>query len=182
VAGAKQPPARQGALSLAAPFQVVPLTDAHNRTVFTCGVPALDQYFHQQVSQDMRRRVTSCFVTLTQDGAIAGYYTLASTSVALSDLPAAMAKKLPRYPLLPAVRMGRLAVSTAHRGTGLGAALLANAMQRACRAEIAAYAFVVDAKDARAAAFYAHHGLQMLPDRALTLFIPLASVLPLVST
>jgi predicted GNAT family N-acyltransferase len=130
----------------------------------------------------MRRRVTSCFVAFTQNGTIAGYYTLASTSVALSDLPVAMAKKLPRYPLVPAVRMGRLAVSAAHHGMGLGAALLANAMQRACRAEIAAYAFVVDAKDAKAAAFYAHHGLQTLPDSSLTLFMPLASVLPLVAT
>jgi predicted GNAT family N-acyltransferase len=156
------------------------LADAHDRKVFTCGVSALDQYFHQQVSQDMRRRVTSCFVALTQDAAIAGYYTLSSTSVALSDLPVALAKKLPRYPLVPAVRMGRLAVSTAHRGTGLGAALLANAIQRASRAEIAAYAFVVDAKDAKAAAFYAHHGLQTFPDSTLTLFLPLASVLPLV--
>jgi predicted GNAT family N-acyltransferase len=167
---------------VARPYRVVPLVDAHDRTAFTCGVVALDQYFHEQVSQDMRRRVTSCFVALTQDGTIAGYYTLASTSVALSDLPAAVAKKLPRYPLVPAVRMGRLAVSAAQRGTGLGAALLANANQRACRAEIAAYAFVVDAKDAKAAAFYAYHGLQTLPDRALTLFMPLASVLPLVST
>ncbi len=128
----------------------------------------------------MRRRVASCFVAVTQDGAVAGYYTLASTSVALSDLPATLAKKLPRYPLAPAVRMGRLAVGSPYRGMGLGAALLANALQRASRAEIAAYAFVVDAKDAQAAAFYAHHGLIALPQAILTLFMPLASVAPLV--
>jgi GNAT superfamily N-acetyltransferase len=156
---------------------MVPLDDAYDRAQFSCGVLALDRYFHQQVSQDIRRRVASCFVALAADGAIAGYYTLASTSVVLSDLPAAMAKKLPRYPLVPAVRMGCLAVSASHRGLGLGAALLANAMQRACRAEIAAYAFVVDAKDAHAASFYTHHGMQPLPDANLTLFIPLASVL-----
>ena len=161
-------------------FRVVPLADMHDRMAFSCGIPALDRYFHQQVSQDMRRRVTSCFVALTAQGNIVGYYTLASTSVVLSDLPAALAKKLPRYPLVPAVRMGRLAVSTAHRGTGLGAALLANALQRASRAEIAAYALVVDAKDARAAAFYAHHGLLALPDAVLTLVMPLASVAALV--
>ncbi len=161
---------------MAAPFRVVPLADAHDRAAFTCGVPALDRYFHQQVSQDMRRPVTSCFVAVTQSGEVAGYYTLASTSVALSDLPPVIAKKIPRYPLVPAVRMGRLAVGTAHRRTGLGAALLANALQRASHAEIAAYAFVVDGKDAQAAAFYAHHGLQAMPDSAFTLFIPLASV------
>ncbi len=163
-------------------FRVVPLADAHDRTAFNCGVPALDRYFHQQVSQDMRKRVTSCFVALAADDAIAGYYTLASTSVVLSDLPTALAKKLPRYPLVPAVRMGCLAVSTAHRGMGLGAALLANALQRASRAEIAAYALVVDAKDAQAAAFYTHHGLLALPNLALTLLMPLASVAALVKT
>ena len=60
------------------------------------------------------------------------------------------------------------------------AALLADAMQRASRAEIAAYALVVDAKDTQAAAFYAHHGLQSLPDSAMALFMPLASVAQLV--
>jgi GNAT superfamily N-acetyltransferase len=161
---------------MAAPFRVVPLEDAHVRTAFTCGVPALERYFQQQVTQDIRRRIASCFVAVTSDASIAGYYTLASTSVALADLPVAVAKKLPRYPLVPAVRMGRLAVSTAYRGMGLGAALLANALQRASRAEIAAYALVVDAIDARAAAFYAHHGLIALPDAELTLFLPLTSV------
>jgi predicted GNAT family N-acyltransferase len=116
---------------MVAPFTVVPLADAQERMAFSCGVPALDRGFHQQVSQDIRRRVTSCWVAQTLDGTVAGYYTLASTSVALSDLPAEMAKKLPRYPLVPAVRMGRLAVGSAHRGMGLGAALLANALQRA---------------------------------------------------
>lgn len=161
---------------MAAPFRVEPLADAHERASFTCGVTALDHYFHQQVSQDMRRRVTSCFVAVTSNDSIAGYYTLASSSVALSDLPTALAKKLPRYPLVPAVRMGRLAVSTAHRGTGLGAALLANALQRASRADIAAYALVVNAKDEQAAAFYSHHGMVCLPDTQLTMFLPLASV------
>ena len=44
------------------------------------------------------------------------------------------------------------------------------------RAEIAAYALVVDAKDAAAVAFYRHHGFIALPDTPRTLFLPLASV------
>ena len=55
-------------------------------------------------------------------GQIAGYYTLASASILLSDLPETLAKKLPRYPSVPAVRMGRLAVSDSFKGKGLGAA------------------------------------------------------------
>ena len=119
-------------------------------------------------------------MALTADDSVAGFYTLAATSVVLTDLPASNAKKLPRYPLVPAVRMGRLAVSSAHQGLGLGAALLANALQRAASADIAAYALVVDAKDGQAARFYAHHGFISLPDAALTLFLPLDSVATLV--
>ena len=104
----------------------------------------------------MRRRVTACFVALDQHAEpsrVAAYYTLASTSVLLNELPAAAGKKLPRYPTVPAVLMGRLAVDSGYKGVGLGGALLADAITRAVRAEIAAYALIVDAKDALAAQF-----------------------------
>jgi ribosomal protein S18 acetylase RimI-like enzyme len=149
---------------------------AQDRSTFHCGSEPLDRYFHQQVSQDSRRRVTACFVALTGDQRIAGYYTLASASVFLADLPATMGKKLPRYPSVPAVRMGRLAVDQDFKGQGLGGALLADALDRAARSEIAAYALVVDAKDDAAAAFYRHHGFIALPDSPLSLFLPLATV------
>lgn len=164
------------ALGRTAPFRVVPLDASYDRAGFHCGVAALDTYFHRQVSQDVRRRITSCFVALDAQGTIAGFYTLASTSVLLTDLPQAMVKKMPRYPTVPAVRMGRLAIGAAFQGAGLGGALLANALQRACRAEIAAFALVVDAKDAQAAQFYAHHGFIALPNSTLTMLMPLAGV------
>lgn len=62
----------------------------------------------------------------------------------LADLPASIGKKLPRYPTVPSVRMGRLAVDQAFRGQGLGGALLADALDRAAGSEIAAYALMVD--------------------------------------
>lgn len=159
-----------------APFRVVPLDSTHNRNAFDSGSAPLNRYLHEQVTQDVRRRVTACFVALNADHQIAGYYTLASASVLLTDLPAAIAKRLPRYPTVPAVRMGRLAIDQNFQGQGLGGALLADALQRAARAEIAAYALLVDAKDTHAAAFYQHHGLLALPDVPLTLFLPLATV------
>ena len=159
-----------------APFRVVPLDSTHNRNAFDSGSAPLNRYLREQVTQDVRRRVTACFVALNADHQIAGYYTLASASVLLTDLPAATAKKLPRYPTVPAVRMGRLAIDQNFQGQGLGGALLADALQRAARAEIAAYALLVDAKDTHAAAFYQHHGFLALPDAPLTLFLPLATV------
>lgn len=165
-----------------APFQLASLDAAHNRAAFDSGSEPLDRYLRQQATQDIRRRVAACFVALAGEAGeaetqrIAGYYTLAAASLLFSDLPTSVSKKLPRYPTVPAVRMGRLAVHQAFKGQGLGGALLADALDRAARAEIAAFALMVDAKDEAAAAFYRHHGFIALPDAAQTLFLPLASL------
>jgi len=116
------------------------------------------------------------FLALDEDERVAGFYTLASASVPLKDLPTDQARKLPRFPAVPAVRMGRLAVDAAFKGRGLGAPLLADALTRSTHAEIAAYALLVDAKDTAAAAFCRHHGFIAWPESPLTLFMPLAAV------
>lgn len=159
-----------------APLRIALLDAEHDRSTFTSGSLPLDRYLREQASQDMRRRVAACFLALTNEQQIAGYYTLASASMLLADLPSTTAKKLPRYPTVPAVRMGRLAIDAAFQGRGLGAALLADALERAARSEIASYALLVDAKDKKAAAFYGHHGFIAFPDTPLTLFLPLAWV------
>jgi len=158
-----------------APFRIALLGSGHDRSTFTSGSLPLDRYLREQATQDIRRRVAACFVALTDERRVAGYYTLASASMLLADLPAATAKKLPRYPTVPAVRMGRLAIDKAFKGRGLGAALLADTLERAARSEIASYALVVDAKDEEAAGFYRHHGFIAFPDTPLALFLPLVA-------
>jgi ribosomal protein S18 acetylase RimI-like enzyme len=158
-----------------APFELALLNGAHDRTTFNSGSAPLDRYLREQVTQDVRRRVAACFVATTDGKRIAGYYTLASASLLLAELPASTGKKLPRYPTVPAVRMGRLAVDQGFKGQGLGSALLADALGRAARSEVAAYALMVDAKDDAAANFYRHHGFIALPDSPRTLFLPLAT-------
>ncbi len=162
---------------MAQPFRLLLLDAvAHDRKLFDSGSNPLDRYLREQVSQDIRRRVAACFVAVTDDQRVAGYYTLASASAPLGDLPEDTARKLPRYPTVPAVRMGRLAVERAFKGKGLGGALLADALQRASQSEIAAFALIVDAKDEGAAAFYRHHGFVAFPSATLRLFLPLAGV------
>jgi GNAT superfamily N-acetyltransferase len=129
------------------------LDAAHDRTGFHSGSDPLDRYLREQVTQDIRRRVAACFVALPDRQRIAGCYALASAGLMLADLPASTARKLPRYPTVPAVRMGRLADDQAFKGQGPGGALLADALDRAARSEIAACALMVDAKDGQAAAF-----------------------------
>jgi GNAT superfamily N-acetyltransferase len=138
----------------------------HDRKLFCSGSEPLDRYFRERATQDARRRVASCFVAVAEDGGVAGFYTLAATSLLFGDLSPERAKKLPHYPLIPAVLLGRLAVDQKHRGFGLGGALVVDALRRATLADIAAYAVVVDAKDDDAARFYRHLGFEPLPDEA----------------
>lgn len=158
-------------------FLIEPLGPNHDRASFTSGVAPLDRYFREQATQDVRRRVTACYVALESPGAeVAGYYTLAAGGIALTDLPESLAKRLPRYPSVPVARLGRLAVALAYRGRKLGSALLWDAGMRALRSEIAAFALVVDAKDEAAEAFYLHHGFVTLGNHPRQLVLPLATL------
>lgn len=161
---------------MSAPFRLEALTEAHDRAAFACGEEPLDRYFQTQVSQDIRRNITNCFVAIeAASGLIAAYYTLAAASIPTPDLPSELTKKLPRYPAIPAVRIGRLAVDQRFQGRGLGAALLADAAFRTLAAGPAAYALVVEAKNEASAAFYRHHGFLPFASHPRTLFLPLAT-------
>src|ERR1700689_5053220 len=109
---------------IAPAFRIEPLGDAHDRTGFRCGEEALDRYFQTQATQDIRRRVANCFVAVEiPTGQVAAFYTLSAASIAFVDLPPEETKRLPRYPTLPAVRIGRLAVDRRFKGRGLGSAM-----------------------------------------------------------
>jgi ribosomal protein S18 acetylase RimI-like enzyme len=160
----------------AAPFRFETLGAEHDRARFRCGEEALDRYFQTQATQDIRRRVANCFVAVeTLTGQIAGYYTLSAASLPLVDLPPEEAKRLPRYPTLPAVRIGRLAVDQHFQNRGLGAALLADGAFRTLQAPPAVFALLVDAKNDGAVAFYERFGFRVLAGQSRTLFLPLAT-------
>ncbi len=116
------------------------------------------------------------FVLLLPDGAIGGYYTLSSTSVQLAELPAQTVRKLPRYPLVPATLLGRLAVDRRQQGKGYGRFLLADALYRAARSEIASFAVIVDAKDESARRFYERESFLPFLDQPMKLFRPMADI------
>ena len=116
------------------------------------------------------------FVLLLEDGSLAGYYTLSSTAVKLPELPETLARKLPRYPLVPATLLGRLAIDRRHRGKGCGRFLLADALYRALRSEIASFAVIVEAKDENAKQFYLRESFLPFPDRPKKLFRPMADI------
>lgn len=160
-------------------FATAPLAREHDRKAFRSGVDALDRYLRELALQDIKRRVAGCFVALDEAESIAGFYTLAATHVPLNSLPPETVKRLPRYPAVPCMLMGRLAVATRYQGQGLGRALIADAAIRMDRFQVGAFALVVDAKDERAVAFYKSTGFSMIPDEAGRLFLPMETALRL---
>lgn len=154
------------------------LTKKRDRKDFDCGVEVLNDYLVRFASQDVKRKVAAVFVIVPADEPkrVVGYYTLCATSVELSGLPDDAAKRLPRYPQVPGILIGRLARDVGH--PGLGRLLLADALSRCTRsaAEIAAAVVVVDAKDKSAADFYERFGFVSLPKMKSRLFLPMETV------
>ena len=152
----------------------------HDRAAFCSGVAALDIYLQRTAAQDASKGVAVTWV-LTSETApseIMGYYSLSAGAVLLSDFPPEVAKKLPKYPVVPTTLIGRLAVDERHQGKGLGAHLLMDALYRILHTTrvVASAAVVVDAKDEISAAFFKHHDFRSLPSDPRRLILPMATV------
>ena len=145
----------------------------HDRAGFTCGVPALDDYLKRFALQQRRKGVSAVHVLVDSDDPerILGFYTLSAAQLDAAELGVADRARLPRYPV-PCFRMGRLACRSDHRGQGLGKLLIGCAVMRCLEAakQVAAFALMVDAKDAAAKAFYEHYGFTPCADAPMTLY------------
>ena len=158
-------------------FVIEPLGRHHNREGFSCGIEELDRYLHKQAGQDQKRNIAAPFVLIDEKtGSIAGFYTLSMSSVLLKELPDDIIKKLPKYPNIPAILLGRLAVDLKYRGQRLGEYLLMDALRKSLSNQIAAYCVVVDAKDQAAIGFYKKYGFIQFPDYQDKLFQPMKTI------
>ncbi len=164
-------------------LRIEALAAHHDRGGFSCGIDSLDRYFRTQASQDVRRKANGVFVLTEPErpDVVLGYYTLCATGLPQGDVPAAARKHVPRYPLVSATLVGRLAVSETRQGERLGAMLLADAVRRAhgSAATVGSSMLVVDAINERAAAFYEGNGFVRLPD-SLRLVLPMQVIRGLV--
>lgn len=156
---------------------IEPLASRHDRAAFSCGEPALDEWFHRRAGQDERRDVARVFVAVDDAFGVVGFYSLSAFTLALADLPDDLARKLPRYDVIPAALIGRLARDERVRGQGVGELLLADAGRRILSASraLAVFAIVVDAKNERAIEFYKAFGFQPFLTRPNRLFLPAAT-------
>lgn len=147
------------------------------KATFLCGEPSLDTYVRQQASQDMRRDLAACYVLrAADDSVIVGYYTLSATSVAFTDLPSDLAPEAGRYPAVPAVLLGRLAVDSRYQGQGMSTILLLDALRRTLRTGIGIQLVIVDALNETVIGFYERREFRRFVDTSLRLFLPMSKV------
>jgi ribosomal protein S18 acetylase RimI-like enzyme len=152
---------------------IEPLGRQHDRAAFSCGQPALDDWFRRRAGQDEKRNVARVFVAVDDEHGVVGFYSLSSFTLAIEDLPQDISRKLPRYDAIPAALIGRLGRDQRARGLGLGELLLADAVRRILSASqsLAVFAIIVDAKDDHAIAFYENFGFRRFPTRPGRLFL-----------
>jgi GNAT superfamily N-acetyltransferase len=170
-------------LTAAPPRRAEPLASHHDRDSFSCGVASLDDYLKRRAGQDQRRNLARIFVAPGNlPGQIAGYDSLSGFAVDLGEMPERHARRVGRYAVVPAVRIGRFAIDAKFQGQGLGVRLLGDALSRiAFHSEtVGTHCVVVDAIDERAAAFYAKYGFIPFPSRPLRLFLPVDTIRNLV--
>ncbi len=161
-----------------AQFIIEPLNNKHDRAAFSCPSADLERYVKQQIGQDLRKYATIPYVLTPDRKTIAGFYTLSQYSITLVDVPADVAKMFPRYPVVSATLLGRLAVANQYLGQRLGELLLIDAQHRALQLskKAASAALIVDAKDDRALAFYKKYNFIELPKIERRLFKPMATI------
>lgn len=147
-------------------FVVEALRKDHERVSFRCGAPALDDFLARYARQNAEAGIARTFVAVAPPSLrVAGYYSLAASSVSFARMPEELRKRLPRYPI-PSVLLARLAIDASVQGQGLGAALLVDAGLRVARLsrEAGIRLLEVEAKDEGARAFYRKHGAVSLLD------------------
>lgn len=155
------------------------LNAKHKKAEFSCGKPILDNYFHRQAKQDVKRQLAACFVWEdSESGLVKGYYTLSNSGVDSKYIPDSFRKKLPSsYDSIPTTLMGRLAVDKRFQGTGAGKLLLIDALRMSYEtsSSIGSFAVVVDPLDPEAEKFYAKFGFIALPDSG-KMFLPMRTI------
>ena len=153
----------------------------HLRSHFCCGKDSLDNYIRKQASQDIKKKVATVFVAIddADDKAkVLAYYTLSAYTVEVTSLDDAFVKSLPRYPLLPATLIGRLAVDRLHTGKKLGKLMLIDALFKCLEVsnQVASLAVIAEALDEEAVNFYLKYGFQRFKHHPRSLYLPMKSI------
>jgi len=153
----------------------------HQRTLFDCGRPKLNEYLQKRLNQHMRKGIAVGYVLADPEGRIAGYVTHSAGRLPITVIPSG--KGYPPDLPLPTTLIGRMAVDRRFQGRGLGAALLVHALRMAVQTTelVASTVIEVDALDDAARSFYLRYGFCELPDDARHLYLPMADARTLIT-
>lgn len=155
------------------------LNSNHRKKEFSCGNEMLDDYLHKQANQDIKRKLSACFVLNDKEtDLLKGYYTLANNSLAQELIPEEFQKKLPNsYKSIPTTLLGRLAIDNRFQKQGVGKLLLIDALRRSFEISksIGSFAVVVAPIDEDAERFYDKYGFIKLPDSG-KMFLPMNTI------
>lgn len=154
------------------------LEKTHIRKNFTCEEDSLTDYIRNQVSQDIRKRLATCFVAVDNNQNVIGYYTLTSESLGRELIPEKYLKQVPKNYNAPVILLGRLARDITAKGKGLGEYLLLDALFRSyklSKESIGAMAVVVDPINDKAIEVYEKYGFVKLPDSE-KMFLPMKTI------
>lgn len=160
-------------------YTITRLEKKHYKTEFNCGIEVLNEYLKTQASQDMKKNVTVSYVlTIDESNQVLGYYTLSSIGIMAGELPQDIINKLPRYPILPGILIGRLARDSNYRGKEIGLYLLIDALKRSLSIsnQLGSVAVIVDAKNEKAKTFYKNFGFTEFPDNDRRLFLSMGTI------
>ncbi len=162
-----------------------PIARQHDRKAFDCGSRELNDYLARYARQNHESGGAKTFVAVPPDEPtrVLGYYSISPGAIEFARVPAALTRKLGRYEF-PVFRGGRLAIGLAVQGRGLGGDLFLAAGVRALSVatEIGGVALAIDAKDARAVAWYERFGAVRLIDDLLKLILPLGTIAAAIAT
>ncbi len=146
-------------------YKTEPLSSSHDKSSFSSGIDALDNYLKKQANQDQKRRLAVCFV-YQKEGCVLCYYTLSSNSLRKASFPKSISKKWPpSYENIPTTLIGRFAVDARLQGQGIGKILLVDALRRSYQISksVGSAAVCVDPKNESAKQFYKKLGFITLP-------------------
>lgn len=159
--------------------------ERHDRTGFSCGVEAVDNYFKKTAGKLVSAGNVRLFVMVNPDGNLIGFYAINAHAVDDRDLPSRFARSRPGHGSIPAAFVAMIGRDQRYSGQGFGSDLLVDALRRMTQAAdvIGLAVVLLDVLDcgdpertARRQSLYQSYGFQPLPSNPARLYLPLATV------
>jgi ribosomal protein S18 acetylase RimI-like enzyme len=172
-------------------FVIEPFDTAkHDRAAFSCGVEQVDNFFKKTANKLVKADNLRVYVMVDPEGEVVGFYAINAHMIDYAELPPKHARNRPSHGSIPAIYISMIGVDQRFSGHGYGGDLLADCLKRIARAgdELGVAVVMLDILDDGDVALvekrkrlYTSYGFAHLPSNATRLFLPLATIKPLIA-